>query len=162
MGGHGGRVSPVEEPHMSKANTTPGRSPARTGFLVAAATLFAIALSACSSGLKHPVHEVTATMADGVQHVEVTAHSYWFEPNRIVVKRGTPVEVRVHNASYIMPHGFACIAPESGLETKQSVGLFGRTKTFRFTPDKPGEYPFFCPVSDHAKEGMKGTLVVQE
>jgi plastocyanin len=147
---------------MSKEHTTPSRSLAHTVMPVVASVLLAIAVSACSSGLKHSEKEVTATMTDGVQHVEVTAHSYWFEPNRIVVKRGTPVEVRVHNASYILPHGLACIAPDAGIETKQSVGYFGRTKTFRFTPGKPGEYPFFCPVANHSKKGMTGTLVVQE
>ena len=129
-----------------------------------AASLFAcLALSSCSSGLGRPVREVTArTGADGVQHVEIIAHSYWYEPNRVVVRSGVPVEIRVHNASWISPHGFTCIAPDAGLEAHRIVGFVGRTKTFKFTPKEPGEYSFFCQVWSHSKKGMKGTLVVQK
>jgi plastocyanin len=116
----------------------------------------------CSSGLKRPVHEVTARAgADGVQRVEVTAHSFWFEPNRIVVKAGVPVELHVRNGSWIIPHGFDCSEPASGLDKVVHVGLIGKSKTIRFTPKDPGEYPFYCPVHDHSRKGMKGTLIVQ-
>lgn len=120
------------------------------------------ALAGCSSGLGRPVHEVTArTAADGVQHVEIVTHSFWFEPNRVVVKSGVPVEIRVHNGSWMIPHGFHCVAPDAGLDALEHVGLIGRSKTIRFTPKAPGEYPFYCPVHDHARRGMKGVLVVQ-
>ena len=54
------------------------------------------------------------TGSDGVQHVRVTAHSFWFEPNRIVVKAGVPVELELHNGSLVVPHDFSCKAPEAG------------------------------------------------
>jgi hypothetical protein len=34
----------------------------------------------------------------------------------------------------------------------------------RFTPEKPGEFPFFCRATapkDHFKEGMTGQLVIR-
>jgi uncharacterized cupredoxin-like copper-binding protein len=127
-----------------------------------AVTMIVGFVSGCSSGLNKPVQEVTATTGtDGVQHVEITAHSFWFEPNRIVVKSGVPVELKVHNASWIVPHGFSCLAPEAGLQAKEGMGFIGKTKKIKFTPKEPGEYSFFCHVDGHAKKGMKGTIVVQ-
>ena len=73
------------------------------------------AVAGCSSGLKHPVREVTATIGlDQVQRVRVTTHSFWFDPNRIVVKRGIPVELTVKNGALLVPHDFSCDAKAAG------------------------------------------------
>ena len=45
---------------------------------------------------------------------------------------------------------------------KCSSLLKGKSKTIKFTPKEPGEYPFFCQVANHSKKGMTGTLVVQK
>jgi plastocyanin len=119
-------------------------------------------LSGCSSGLNRPVHEVTATMgSDNVQHVQVVAHSFWFEPNRVVVKRGTPVELKVKNGALFVPHNLTCTAPETDVLVSADLGgLFHRGHTLRFTPTQAGEYRFYCHVDGHAKKGMTGSLVV--
>jgi cytochrome c oxidase subunit 2 len=120
-----------------------------------------IALSGCSSGLRRPVREVTAvTGSDQVQRVRVTAHSFWFEPNRIVVKQGIPVELTIKNGSLIVPHDFTCMAKDAGIEVDQDVHPFLGSKKVRFTPTRAGEYPFHCDVDKHAGKGMKGVLVV--
>jgi plastocyanin len=125
-------------------------------------TAFAL-LSGCTSGIHRPVHEVTASVgADQVQHVRITTHSFYFDPNRIVVKRGIPVELTVHNGAFMVPHNFTCREPQVGLDLKASAGMFHGTKTIRFTPEKAGEYPFICGVDGHAGKGMTGTLVVVE
>ena len=126
-------------------------------------TVLATVLAGCSSGLKHPVHEVTATAGpDQVQHVRVTAHSFWFEPNRIVVKRGIPVELTVKNGAFLVPHAFDCVAKEAGIDLDLRLGMFRGTKRVRFTPTRVGEYPFHCGVDGHAHKGMMGMLVVAE
>ena len=124
--------------------------------------LLVVGLVGCSSGAKRPVQEVTATVGkDDVQHVDIKTHAYWFEPNRIVVQAGKPVELEVHNGSWFVPHNFSVTAPDSDLTVSADVGIFGRSKTVRFTPTTPGEYEFFCHVDSHSKKGMKGTLVVK-
>src|SRR5690242_13905694 len=50
--------------------------------------LAVLALAGCSSGLNKPVHEVTATATDSLQHVTIKAHTYWYDPNRVVLKAG--------------------------------------------------------------------------
>jgi len=107
------------------------------------------------------VKEVTATVsADSVQHVRVVAHSYWFEPNRVVVKAGVPVELTIKNAAFMVPHNFTCTEPEADVIVSKDLGMFRGSKTVRFTPTTPGEYEFYCHVGSHAKKGMKGMLVV--
>jgi uncharacterized cupredoxin-like copper-binding protein len=98
--------------------------------------------------------------SNGVQHVKITAHSFYFEPNRIVVKAHQPVEVDVKNAAFLTPHSFACMAPEAGVNVKRSLSWFGGTRRTRFIPTETGEFPFLCTVDGHAGKGMTGTLVV--
>jgi plastocyanin len=119
-------------------------------------------VAGCSSGFNHPVHEVTATLgSDHVQHVRVVTHSFWYEPNRIVVTAGTPVELTIHNHSWFVPHNFTCTEPEAGISVMAGVGIFHRTVIVSFTPTHEGEYEFRCHEDEHAKKGMKGTLVVK-
>lgn len=123
--------------------------------LLAILTFF---LAGCSSGLDRPVDSVDATMdADGVQRVKVDMHSYYFEPNRIVVHKAKPVELILHNSSHIVPHNFTIVG--GGINVNESKWGWGSTKV-QFTPETPGEYQFFCHKDSHAKKGMVGTLVV--
>jgi len=124
-------------------------------------TVLALALTSCASGLNRPVKEVTARVdANGVQHVRIVAHSFYFEPNRIVVKAHQPVEVEIKNAALLTPHNFSCMAPDAGVNVKKGLSWFGGTRRTRFIPTEPGEYPFLCAVDGHAGKGMTGTLVV--
>jgi plastocyanin len=116
----------------------------------------------CTSGLKRPVREVTATTdVNGVQHVRIVAHSFYFEPNRVIVTVHQPVELAIRNAAFLTPHNFSCIAPQAGLNVKKGLSWFGGTSHTRFIPTEPGEYPFFCSVDKHSGKGMTGTLVVR-
>ena len=118
-------------------------------------------VAGCASGLKRPVQEVTARPdVDGVQRVRIEAHSYYFSPNRIVVKANLPVELTVKQSALFVPHNFTCIAPDAGVDVKKGLGMLRESKRLRFIPTTPGEYPFFCAVGSHAKKGMTGTLVV--
>jgi len=118
------------------------------------------ALAGCSSGLDKPVHEVTATSTDSVQHVTIKTHTYWYDPNRVVLKAGKEVELKVKNGSMMVPHNLTCFEKDAGIEVSANVGMFWGSKTVRFTPTQPGEYEFFCHVDSHSKHGMKGTFVV--
>ena len=129
-----------------------------TGWL--AASLAMVALTGCSSGLRHPVREVTANTAGGVQRVSIVAHTWWFDPNRVVLKAGQPVELTVRNGAFMVPHNLTCFEKDAGIELSANLGALHGRKTVRFTPTRPGEYEFFCHVGSHARHGMKGTFVV--
>ena len=114
------------------------------------------ALCGCASGLGRPVTRVEAVPdADGVQRVTVDMHSFYFEPNRIVVRAGRPVELRVRNRALVVPHELSI--DELNVEVEKWGPGSARA---RFTAPKPGEYTFMCHVDGHMKKGMTGTLVV--
>ena len=129
--------------------------------------LFALALASggCgTAGTKLPVSEMTArTNSAGVQVVDVDVHSYYFKPNRIVVKQGVPVDVTLHFKSFFVPHTFTCNEGDAGLAVSEGTGFmsFHRTKHARFTPTQRGQFEFFCHVGKHHQKGMEGTIVVR-
>jgi len=125
------------------------------------ALALALLAAGCTSGLKRPVEEVTARAgADGVQHVRIVAHTYYFTPNRVVVKAGSPVELTIKNSAFGVPHNLTCFQKDAGIELSENLGMFRGQKRVRFTPTEPGEYEFYCHVGSHSKKGMKGTFVV--
>jgi uncharacterized cupredoxin-like copper-binding protein len=114
-------------------------------------------LAGCASGLHRPI--VTAEPrpdAAGIQRVVVSMHSYYFEPSRIVVHAGQPVELVLKNRAKLIPHNFTIADPS--LQMSERAWL--RTGHITFTPQKPGTYAFFCKVDHHANKGMTGELVV--
>ena len=124
------------------------------------AALILSASVGCASGNTRPPQTLEAVVdASGVQRVNVTLHSFYFEPSRIVVHAGRPVELVLHNSSLVVPHNFTIA--DANLSISQGVGR-KRTHVVKFTPEHPGEYEFYCHVGSHAKKGMKGVLVVTE
>ncbi len=89
--------------------------------------------------------------------ITVTAKKYEFRPSRIEVKVGEPVEIIFQSED--TRHGFTC----KELDLEKVVFSKEKPQTVRFTPDKPGTYPFkcakFCGLG-HGK--MKGEIVVAE
>ena len=89
------------------------------------------------------------------RQIEVVAKKFAFEPARIEIKAGEPVEITFRSAD--TKHGFAC--KELGLEkvtfSKEEPAIV------KFTPEKAGTYEFkcsrFCGLG-HSK--MKGEIVV--
>ena len=60
--------------------------------------------------------------ADGVQRVRLIAGSYFFKPNRIVVKVNVPVELTASRESGITPHDLVIRAEEAGINVKEDLG----------------------------------------
>jgi plastocyanin domain-containing protein len=108
---------------------------------------------------------VVATVgSDRVQKVEITAGSYYFDPNDIVVKVNVRVQLIVTKEGGT-PHDISLQAPEAGIDFKES--LSSKPKVIEFTPTKPGKYPFWCTKkppfgTSHKDRGMQGLLEVVE
>jgi plastocyanin len=132
----------------------------RSPFVVCVFALLAVltfGALGCASGAR-PTQTLELTLdASGVQRARVRLHSYYFEPNRLVVHAGRPVELALHNSALFVPHNFTI--SDSTISVSRGVGG-KRTHVVRFTPGSPGEYEFFCHVGSHAKKGMVGVLVV--
>jgi plastocyanin domain-containing protein len=128
------------------------------------AAVFILLLGSAGWGQEASQNRFVAVVGpDGVQRVEITGGSYYFNPNYIVVKVNVPVELKVKKEGST-PHSIALKAPEAGIDFNVSLGK--EPKSIKFTPTKVGTYPFWCtkraPLSSksHKDHGMIGTLEV--
>jgi plastocyanin domain-containing protein len=138
----------------------------------ASATLLAFCVGltgygACHADVSAPNETVyrASPAADGVQHVRIEGGAYFFEPNRVIVKSGVPVELTVSVGRSVIPHTFVIQAPEAGVVVDES--LSSQPKPIRFTPTAVGSYPFYCRnrllfFETHREKGMEGVLEVVE
>ena len=115
-------------------------------------------------------------LPEAPQKVTIRLSEYKFEPARVEVRRGQPVELHLVNSGTVL-HEFVgdllakttvdvesggAIALVHGIEELEV--LPGSSVVLRFTPQTVGEFPFQCDAEDpvsHHEEGMKGTLVVR-
>jgi len=96
--------------------------------------------------------EVDAT---GVQAVSVEGGMFYYEPSKIVVKKGVPVKVTFESVEGM--HDFVV----DDLDVKSKIITEGNTTEVEFIVDEAGEYEFYCSVGDHKARGMVGTLIVE-
>jgi plastocyanin len=108
-------------------------------------------------GTGTPTNESAMAMvnSDGVQEITVEGGMYYFKPNKISVKKGTPVKITLTNNGGM--HNFVIDA----LNVKSDTISSGKTTTVEFTPNKSGEFEFYCSIANHKAMGMVGTLVVE-
>jgi cytochrome c oxidase subunit 2 len=97
-----------------------------------------------------------ATPADQAKVVEIVAHRFAFEPNRITLKKGVPVTIQL--TSQDVKHGFYI----RGLKVDEEIEP-GKTTEVTLTPDKAGTFPTIC---DHlcglGHKNMNMTVVVED
>ena len=91
----------------------------------------------------------------GAETVDVAAFDFGFEPSRIVVQAGEPVNIRLTNEGSLF-HDLTI--PELGfhLNARPGESVVGGLANL-----EPGEYGLLCTVPGHAEMGMVGVLVVQ-
>lgn len=103
--------------------------------------------------------------AEGLQVVEIVGGSYFFDPNRIVVRVNLPVELRVRKEGGIVPHNITIDAPDAGVQINENLST--DPKSIKLTFTKTGEYAFYCGkkppfLKSHRERGMEGTFQVVE
>lgn len=79
-----------------------------------------------------------------------------FSPQVVKVPSGQKVKLRIRNVDTVM-HGFAIPA----LQVDAGEIKAGHSEILEFTPEKPGEYDFYCTVwCSEFHLQMRGLLVV--
>lgn len=106
-----------------------------------------------------------STLAIEPQVIEVKLDSYSIKPDRITVKVGQPVTLKVKNEAGFIPHNLVIKAAQAGVETKIDVSA-GKNGEVSFTPTQAGTYDMICdkqpPIGkSHKEKGMRGVLVVE-
>ena len=115
-----------------------------------------LALAGCGGGDDAKPTRTVTTAAGGT--LDVSAHEYAFDPNRVVVSGAGAVRIVLHNEGDL--------AHDIRLERDgRDVGGTqpfpgGETKSVRLRL-QPGRYKLLCSVGDHAELGMTGTLKVK-
>lgn len=127
---------------------------------------FAVSFVAVFVGAQDKTEAYTATVdKDGVQHISIIGGSYFFKPDRIVVKKNMPVELSVSQEPGIVPHSIVANAPDAGIVFDES--LSSNPKIITFTAQATGEYSFYCKnklpfFPSHREKGMQGVIEVVE
>jgi hypothetical protein len=103
--------------------------------------------------------QVVKVDPDGVQRVRVVAGSYFFKPNRIVVKVNVPVEIVASREAGMVPHDL--VIDDLGLKEDLST----EPRKIAFTPRKTGKHAIYCSkkpplLASHRERGMEGILEV--
>lgn len=107
------------------------------------------------SGLMMGCATGTVASATTPQLITLHAQDIRFDPTQLTVKAKQPVQLTYINEGLI-DHAFAI----EGLVEEQKIKP-GQSFTFRFTPQKVGEFTYSCSMPGHESAGMVGTLVVQ-
>ncbi len=59
-------------------------------------------------------------------------------------------------------HNFVVISPKGKLVAKTAEIKPGRNQMIVTTLTRPGEYRLLCTIANHAKRGMRSTIIVQQ
>ena len=98
--------------------------------------------------------------------IDVELGSYFFKPEKISVKVGEPVTLKLTNTASVVPHDLKIVAPEAGIDVKVDVAA-GKTASVSFTPIQAGTYEMACDkkllfFASHKDKGMHGVLEVTQ
>ncbi len=85
--------------------------------------------------------------------VQMESYSMGFNPNVLVVEKGTQVVLNITNIDIM--HAFDLDA-----FNVHYVLFAGEPVEISFIPDRVGEFPFFCTIPGHTEAGMKGVMIV--
>ena len=90
------------------------------------------------------------------QVIRLTAKKFEYDLREITLKKGVPVVLELTSLDRV--HGFN--QPDFGVRGDAVPGMVTR---IRFTPNKTGEFVFFCDVfCGDGHEEMSGTLIVKD
>lgn len=130
-------------------------------FLPAVAlALMVPALAACGNATASSSKPAAAsTPIAGAQQVMVKGNDAMkFDPDRLTVKAGQPVQLTFENTGQVI-HDWTL---SQGVPSRVTALAQGKqSSTVVFTIANPGEYTFVCVQPGHEAAGMKGAIVAE-
>lgn len=85
--------------------------------------------------------------------ITMRAGNFFFSPKTLTVPVGEEVVLDIRSTG---THTFTI--DELGVNVRFGTGK----ATVRFTPDRPGQFEYYCAIPGHRERGMIGTLTVEE
>lgn len=114
------------------------------------------AISHALAAAQNPTAQTEAGPAGPAgSNVNISEEDFKLVPNKVTAKAGLVTFVLANNGRYT--HDFR--VEGQGIDDRAPRIGAGFTHEFKVTL-KPGAYRISCPISNHAKRGMTGTLVV--
>jgi len=92
-----------------------------------------------------------------VKEVTIEGTEFKFVADTLTVKKGEKVRLTFKNTGE-MKHDW--VVDELGVSTE--ILESGKQEIIEFTPDKAGVFEYYCSVGEHRKNGMVGTITVEE
>ncbi len=130
----------------------------RTASLAALAAVAALAVAGCGDDDEEAADTTTAEQAGGapVETLTVSETEYKLDPPNPTIEESGTVEFEVVNDGEIT-HSLEIESDQEEFVSDEIAA--GESTTF--TADlPPGEYDYYCPISNHKELGMDGTLTV--
>jgi plastocyanin len=134
--------------------------------------LLACLLTLCQAVATHAAPTLAPNTGDQEDQVLVKIHARQFQPATVVLHAGRKTTLVFHNQDVEL-HAFVPVGLFQGMHLNISgngapefteegfkrviIPSDGRAE-FRFVPERPGVYPFFCDMPGHE---MKATIIVQ-
>jgi len=100
---------------------------------------------------------VLPSRAAAAAQITIVADEYHFRPDHFQVSRGQRVTLTLKNGGSV---SHTLTIPE--LEVSAPLVGPGESATVTFTPDRVGEFSFYCTVGNHQQRGMEGRVEVVE
>ena len=100
----------------------------------------------------------TGGSGGGGEQLAVSETDFAIDPADPTVKAGT-VTIEVTNDGQTT-HNLEVEGPDDEVELDSDLAP-GESGTMEVDLSKPGTYEWYCPVGNHADQGMKGTLTVE-
>jgi plastocyanin len=99
-------------------------------------------------------HSESSPVADGAREIEVTASSFEFGPDEIIVAAGEDVAIVLTSTDVL--HDFAVDELDIHVAADADETVEGGLRA-----EDEGEYTYYCTVPGHREAGMEGTLIVE-
>ena len=119
--------------------------------------LVAVVIAGCGSDDSSDETGGTTPAAGSSGTVELVATDFEFDPSTVAVAAAGTTTVRLTNDG-----GTTHALEIDGQGIEEETDEIGPGESAVVTVDlEPGEYELYCPVGNHADEGMVGTLTVE-
>jgi plastocyanin len=149
------RTRVTEAAYEIRAGRKPVLSPQMRFFALLLATLAIPLAAGCGGDEDEGGNGAQATDGGGAQTIQVSATEFAFDPSDIAAEPGEVTFELTNDGG--APH--ALEIEGNGVEAETETIDGGETAELEVTLDD-GEYEIYCPVGNHANQGMVGRIVV--
>ena len=100
--------------------------------------------------------EVEGEPENEEEEITIKMSEYMYSPAVVTIDSGDSYNLKLKNFGFTN-HNFVI----DELDIYSTTVSPGKEEVISITVDEPGEYTFYCSISDHRDNGMEGVLIVK-